>query len=162
VVVQLTQKLFEKQVMHMKHFQSKKNLLLTLCTFIALQSWSFLSVAEVSVIVHKDNNASLDKKAISKLYLGKSKKFDNGRTALLLNAAKGSPVRDEFNKKVIGRSSSQMNAHWSKLVFTGKGTPPKEIDSSSEIVSTVAENKDTIGYVESSAVTDAVKVIATF
>jgi len=123
---------------------------------------SFSTSAEISVIVHKDNASTFDKKSIRKLYMGKAKKFDNGRNALVINASKGSTQRNDFNKSVIGRSSSQINAYWSKLVFTGKGIPPKELSSDAEVLSTVTENKDTIGYVDSSAVTAAVKVVATF
>lgn len=120
------------------------------------------ALAEVAVIVHPSNDASLDKKTIVKLYMGKKSKFTNGRIALTLNAAVGSAIRDEFNNKVIGRSSQKVNAYWAKLVFTGKGIPPKEVNSDAETIETVAANADAIGYIDAASVTDSVKVIATF
>jgi ABC-type phosphate transport system substrate-binding protein len=81
---------------------------------------------------------------------------------LPMNAAKGMKSRDEFNKAVIGRSSSQVNAYWSKLVFTGKGSMPKELSSDAEIISTIAANQGAIGYIDSGSVTSDVKVIAKF
>ncbi len=54
-----------------------------------------------------------------------------------------------------------MQAIWSKIVFTGKGKPPKECKSSVEVKKVVSENVNAIGYIEKSAVDDSVKVIAT-
>ena len=48
------------------------------------------------------------------------------------------------------------------MIFTGKGTPPQEMASASDIVSAIAANKDAISYIDASAVTDAVKVVGTF
>ncbi len=48
------------------------------------------------------------------------------------------------------------------MIFTGKGTPPQEMDSASDIISAIAGNKDAISFIESGSVTDAVKVVATF
>ena len=79
-----------------------------------------------------------------------------------MNAAKSMSSRDDFNQNVLGRSSSQVNAYWSKLVFTGKGNMPMELGSDTEIISTISANTGAIGYVNVSSVTDDVKVIAKF
>jgi len=122
----------------------------------------FTVMADVAVVVHPSNDANLDKGVIGKLFLGKKKSFDNGRAAIPINAAAGAGVRDEFNEKVVGRSSSQVKAYWSKLLFTGKGVPPKEADSDAEVIALISANPDTIGYVDAGSVTDAVKVVGTF
>jgi hypothetical protein len=62
----------------------------------------------------------------------------------------------------VGKSSSQLNAYWSKLVFTGKGTPPEKLTTDQAVIDFVAANGNAIGYVDSAKVTDKVKVIATF
>ncbi len=81
---------------------------------------------------------------------------------LILVNQDGTSVADEFNDKVVGKSSSQLNAYWSKLVFTGKGTPPEKLTTDQAVIDFVAANNDAIGYVDSAKVTDKVKVIATF
>lgn len=120
------------------------------------------SFAEIAVIVHPSNNSAIDSTAINKIFMGKQKKFANGQIAIPMNAPKGSPLRDSFNKNVIGRSSSQVNAYWSKLVFTGQASMPKELSSDQEMVSTVAANQGAIGYVDAAAVTGDVKVVGKF
>ncbi|MBB1295804.1 MULTISPECIES: phosphate ABC transporter substrate-binding protein [unclassified Pseudoalteromonas] len=127
----------------------------------ALSLCSFGALAEVAVIVNPGNANALDAETIKKIYLGKAKSFDNGNK---VNPAtqNGTAIADEFNSKVVGKSSSQLNAYWSKLVFTGKGTPPEKFDSDQAVIDFVAANGDSIGYIDSNKATDKVKVIATF
>lgn len=123
---------------------------------------SFSSFAEVSVVVHPSNASSIDKEAVSRIFLGRMKSFDGGGEAVPLAQSEGSPARTEFNDKVIGKSDSQLKAYWSKLVFTGKGTPPKEVVSDAEIIKLVSENPAMIAYVDSGSVNSSVKVVLTF
>jgi ABC-type phosphate transport system substrate-binding protein len=120
------------------------------------------SFAEVAVIVHLENNSEFDQTFIKKVFLGKTKSFSNGRTAILLNASQDDPIREQFNSVVLGKSTNQVNAYWSKMMFTGKGVPPQEMASTAEIISAIAENKDAISYIDASAVTSAVKVVGKF
>ena len=50
-------------------------------------------------------------------------------------------------------------AAWSRLVFSGKATPPKEVGNSAEVKKLVSANPNTIGYIEKSAVDASVKVV---
>jgi ABC-type phosphate transport system substrate-binding protein len=110
--------------------------------------------ADIAVIVSsKSSTASMTGDEISQIYLGKStamKPIDN---------AEKSPVRSQFYSKVAGKDESQVKAIWSKLVFTGKATPPKELSSDGEVVKAVAADPNAIGYVDKSAVDSSVKVV---
>ncbi len=120
------------------------------------------ALADIAVIVNPANDSTVDKTVIKKIFIGKAKRFTNGSVALPMNGPKGSVTRDNFNEKVVGRSTRKLNAYWSKLTFTGKGTMPRELSSDAEIIETITSNQGAIGYIDSSSVTDAVKVIATF
>jgi ABC-type phosphate transport system substrate-binding protein len=108
--------------------------------------------ADVVVIVSAKNAASaMTADEISSIYLGKStamKPVDNA-----------TPVRSQFYTKVAGKDEAQVKAIWSKLVFTGKATPPKELPSSADVVKAVGADANAIGYVEKSAVDASVKVV---
>ena len=56
-------------------------------------------------------------------------------------------------------SESQLKSYWSKLVFTGKGQPPRDVQTDAEMIELVAGNPNIIGYVDISSVTDKVKVL---
>jgi ABC-type phosphate transport system substrate-binding protein len=130
---------------------------LVLCSaIIGVQS----AFAQVAVVVGaKSDVGTLTGDQVSAIYLGKTDKFPNGNTALPLDQNSGSPVRGTFYDKVTGKSEAQVKAAWSRLVFSGKATPPKEIASSAEVKKMVGANPNTIGYIEKSAVDSSVKVV---
>lgn len=133
-----------------------------LITAITLSVVSFISVAEVAVIVHPSNGNALDKGLISKIYLGKAKSFPDGGQVVPISQTEGAATTSEFNENVLNKSSSQIKAYWSKLIFTGKGTPPQEADDDAKVLELVAANPNLIGYVNASAVNDSVKVVGKY
>ncbi|MCH8537909.1 MAG: phosphate ABC transporter substrate-binding protein [Alkalimonas sp.] len=130
--------------------------------FAALVLLSGAAVAEISIIVHPSNNASVDQSELNRLFLGRGNSFSDGGRATPMNLAEGIPARDSFDNKVLNRSSAQLKAYWSRLVFTGKGTPPPEHANAAAMIAAVAAEPTAIGYVASSDVDDSVKVVATF
>ncbi|WP_448566034.1 phosphate ABC transporter substrate-binding protein [Thalassotalea ganghwensis] len=118
--------------------------------------------AEIAVIVHPQNQSTFDTADIKKIFLGKAKKFANGAEATPFTLENSLPAAEQFTTKVIGKSISQLNAYWSKKIFTGKGTPPKALQSNEKVLKEVASNPNAIAYIDKSAVTSDVKVIATF
>lgn len=113
-----------------------------------------MAQADVVVVVGtKNSTASLSKEQASDIFLGKATNLTP------LDQPESSPLRDDFYSKVTGKSAAQAKSYWSKLSFTGKGTPPKEAQSSADIKKQVAENPNLIGYIEKSAVDASVKVV---
>lgn len=130
------------------------------CTAVALAlGLSTASWAQLVVVVNPSNNNSLDPKTIQRIFLGKEKKFPDGSETLAVNQVAENDIRQSFDESLLGRSSSQVSAYWSKLVFTGKGIPPKEVSSDAEVLALVAKNPSVIGYIDASSVTADVKVI---
>lgn len=116
--------------------------------------------AEVAVIVHPSAPTdSLSEDDISKLFLGKAKSFPSGESAVPINQNEGSAVREKFNEAVVKKSASQLKAYWSQLVFTGKGTPPKDVGEDADVKKLIAANPNMIGYVDGGAVDGSVKVV---
>ncbi|REL36463.1 phosphate ABC transporter substrate-binding protein [Thalassotalea euphylliae] len=134
---------------------NKLKLLLLSSCFTAFSSQA------VTVIVHPSNADALDKKAVKKIFLGKTKKFPNGDEAIPIDLKSGQ-LRGDFLKAVVGKSESQFKAYWSKLVFTGKGQAPRSVDSEAEIVDLISKNPNLIGYVSDGAVNDSVKSVGQF
>lgn len=118
--------------------------------------------AGISIIVHPSNSAALENKDISRIFLGKLKSFNSELTAMPMNLPEGNASRKVFEKAVLNKSPNQIKAYWSKLVFTGKGSPPMEAISETELISLVSTNPNLIAYVDDAIVTDKVKVVAKF
>lgn len=123
---------------------------------LALTTWPTL--ADISVIVHASNSDQLDSKVIERIYFGKDKRFPSGGEAIPL-ILRDPEATEKFSRLFLGRTASQYKAYWSKLVFTGKGTPPREIGSDAELVELVSKNPQMIGFVNSNSVSDGVRVV---
>lgn len=126
-------------------------------SFISCSVW-----ADVAVIVHPSNNATFSKKDIERIFLGKLKSFPGGGEAVPINLITSNPIRVNFDQLVLNKKSSQMKSYWSKIVFTGKGTPPKEVDNQEEVKALVADNPNIIGYIDASQVDASVKIVEAF
>lgn len=131
-------------------------LLIQASLLCALSAAAFSASAETVVIVNKANPATrMFSEQASQFFLGKSTMFTP------IDQAEGSPIRADFYHKAADKDPAQVKAIWSKIVFTGKGTPPKEYSSNAEVKKAVAADPKAIGYIDKSAVDDTVKVILT-
>ena len=116
--------------------------------------------AQVAVVVNpKSPLASMTADQVSGIFLGKSNTLPSGGTALPTDLPDSAGTREIFYTKVTGKSTAQVKAAWSRLVFSGKATPPKELATSADVKKFVASNPDAIGYIEKSAVDSSVKVV---
>lgn len=140
----------------MKNIKSK----FLLCTSVLL--FCFSSLANVTVIVNTANSAVIDEGDLSRIFLGKIKKFSSGDKITIVNLKYNQATRNEFEEKALNKKASQVKAYWSKLMFSGKGKPPKELASDKDIIDFVAANTGAIGYISSDSVNDSVKVIKTY
>lgn len=129
---------------------------------IPLVFFAQFATAEVAVIVHPSNAAAIDQAEITRLFTGRGATFASGAKATPLNQNDSAAVRADFDSKVLGKSSSQIKAYWSKLVFTGKGTPPKELADDAAVKAAVAADASAIGYIDAAKVDASVKVVGKF
>jgi ABC-type phosphate transport system substrate-binding protein len=113
----------------------------------------------VTVVSSKSGITKLSKAQISDIFLGRVSRFPDGVRAVPIDQADGSAAREELYAKVVAKSPAQMKAYWSKIIFTGRGQPPKEVSSSAVLRQRTAADATAIGYIDSSLVDDGVKVV---
>lgn len=100
---------------------------------------------ELVVVVGNDSPVrALTRAQAAQVFLGKPVDLAGLERPVPVDQPEG-PVREAFYERLAGRSPSQMKAYWSKLVFTGKGTPPREIDAGL-VVKAVARDPRLVGY----------------
>ncbi|EMQ2878742.1 phosphate ABC transporter substrate-binding protein [Vibrio navarrensis] len=133
-----------------------KNTILLLSVLLALSS----PVHSAPVVIgHLTGVDQLSAGEAKRLFLGKLKQLPNGLEPIIIEYPDGAPMRSEFHDKVTSKTESQLQAYWAKLVFTGKATPPKTVDSAAAVIAEVVSTPTAIGYIDASDVTDQVKVI---
>ena len=81
---------------------------------------------------------------------------------LFRSQEESSSARKEFDSNVLSKSGSQLKAYWSKLIFTGKGSPPKEVSNDADVIDLISKNPSMIGYIDAASLNDTVKSVGQF
>jgi ABC-type phosphate transport system substrate-binding protein len=113
----------------------------------------------VTVVSARSPITALSKAQVADIFLGKSNRFPDGAQATPIDQPESSSLREEFYDKVTGKSLAQLKAYWSKIIFTGRGRPPKTASGSAEVKKLLAENVLAIGYIEDTQVDPSVRVL---
>jgi ABC-type phosphate transport system substrate-binding protein len=119
-----------------------------------------VGAAELVVIVSARNPvAALRADQVAAIFLGQSARFPDGTEAVPYDLRIGTPMRDEFYARVTSKTPALLKAHWSKMVFTGRGQPPAELPDSAAMRRKVADDPEAIGYIERGALDGSVHAV---
>lgn len=132
----------------MKHFAHA-------ALFAVMAGTAGMASAEVAVIVNPGAAKAPTQAEVANIFLGKDKSLSG------VDQNDWNPTKDKFYAGVTNKNEAQLKSYWSGLVFTGKGQPLPSVADDAAVVAKVASDASTIGYVDSSAVNDQVKVLFT-
>lgn len=105
-----------------------------------------------SIIVNANNQVNgISKSDANKMFLRKTKKWDNGETVEPVDLPADATVRARFSDTVLGRDVNAIKSYWQRQIFSGRSTPPPERDSEAEVIDFVRNNAGAIGYVSAGA-----------
>ena len=124
--------------------------------------WSYPAAVQadaVAVVSARAEVASLTSEQVAALFLGKMSALPDGTPLEPVDQPEGSAVRDEFYSRIVGKTPAQVKAYWSRLVFTGKGQPPRVAAGDVAVRKLVAGHPGTIGYVDRSAVDSTLRIV---
>lgn len=117
-------------------------------------------IAEVVVVVSAQSPVSaLSRAELADIYLGRLNRLPSGGPVIPIDQAERSPAHDEFYRTYLGQSAAQVKAHWSRLIFTGRGQPPRSVRDSNTVAEIVAEDPKAIGYVDPDLVDERLRVV---
>jgi len=113
------------------------------------------------VIVHPSNPVSSQSAdELSRIFLKKTAKWENGARVEPVDLAASSAVRARFSQMVHGKGTAAISAYWQKMIFSGREVPPAELGTAAEVIAFVASHRGGVGYVaEGAALGEGVKAI---
>ena len=111
--------------------------------------------ADVAVIVNPNVITAPSQSDVANVFLGKDKTLKG------VDQKDWGPIKEKFYSAVTSKNESQLKSYWSGLVFTGKGQPLTSVSDDASVIANVSVEPDTIGYVDTTSVTDKVKVLFT-
>jgi ABC-type phosphate transport system substrate-binding protein len=125
----------------------------------ALAAYTAALADVVPVVSAKSSVDHLSKQDLSNIFLGRTARLPDGDEVVPVDQDEGSAARDEFYLKFLGKTPAQVRAHWSKIIFTGRGKPPLSLPNGMEARKFVLTNPHAIAYLERSQIDATVKVV---
>lgn len=113
----------------------------------------------VVVVARSNPVQSLTREQVEDIFLGRTRQYPDGRLAIPVEQSGQSELRDRFYAEILQRTPAQMRSHWARLIFTGRGNPPRSVDSSEDVLYAIAADPRIIGFVEQRFVDDSVVVV---
>jgi len=116
--------------------------------------------AQIAVIVNVANPIQqLSVTQVTDFYLGRSRAYASGEYALVFDYGRDAALRQRFFQSLAGMSPQQVNAYWSRLMFTGQVLPPQPLPDDRAMLDIVRRNAGAIGYIRNKEADPSVRVV---
>lgn len=126
----------------------------------ALCLGSSLASAELVVVVNaRSGVAAMTRNEVINIFFGRNRQFFNGTEVQPVDLVDGEPQRAQFYRLLVGKDISEINAYWSRQIFTGRMQAPPRVDNTEEVLKWVAARPGGIGFVELSRADARVRVV---
>lgn len=128
---------------------------------MSLMLMSGMAAAATDVVLVVSRNSpiqSLSRDTINDVFMGKITTLPQVGKVIPLDRSEDK-LRADFYQAYTGKNLSQIKAHWAKIIFTGRGYPPKTMANIEELKSFLERNPNAIGYVSKDKVDDTLRVV---
>jgi TonB family protein len=113
----------------------------------------------VKVIVNSSVNAdTISAGEIKRIFLEENNSLADGSHVEPVLEKSGA-VHEAFLQEYVGRTDDDLQSYYRALVFTGRGSMPKELSSDAEVLAYVARTRGAIGYVNAAFNVEGVKTL---
>ena len=111
------------------------------------------------VVVAHPSVPKLDLQTLQRLYTGRAVEV-GGQNIVVANAAPGSSARQRFLAQVVQLDDERYRAYWTVRRHVGKGTPPRELRSTAEVLEFVQNTPGAVAYLTAAELRPGLNVVA--
>ena len=145
----------------MSKLQLLRNGLMTFLLFGSMIIWKPAEALSASFIVIANDSvveSSLSKKELQSIYLGEKIKWEN-KKYVKISVLEDSSIFKDFLQSIVGKTPSQFDQHWVRMVTTGKASMPPTFTEAKQVIEFVAGHPNSIGFIPAGKVDRSVKII---
>jgi ABC-type phosphate transport system substrate-binding protein len=145
--------------LHVEKFGGSLMKRIGICVLCLLIFSSGSAWADIVIIAHQDvSETTVTEKDLQEIFLGKRVQWKDN-TAIHPVTVKEAEFHKAFLKQYVNKSIAKWNAHWKRMVFTGNGTPPKQVATQQELLEYVVNTAGAIGYIDAETPVESVTII---
>jgi len=117
--------------------------LLTAILFLAMM---LTATADPTLIGHADM-PPLDRMTVQRIYTGRIVELAGVRVTPV-DLPVGNPIRERFLHQILDQDEDKYTGYWTVRRYVGKGTPPRVLGTSAEVLEFVTRTVGAVGYVD--------------
>ncbi len=137
----------------------RRLLLLCMTSWLLLQPAAEVRAELVVVVNARCGVAAMTRNEVVNIFFGRSRQFFNGIEAQPVDMLDTHPDRARFYNALLGKDLSEVNAYWSRQVFSGRAQPPAKLGTPEEVLKWVVSHPGGIGFIELSKADARVRVV---
>ncbi|HEY0592583.1 MAG TPA: phosphate ABC transporter substrate-binding protein [Thermoanaerobaculia bacterium] len=104
------------------------------------------------VVAHGATAASaVRKEDLSAIFMRRVRTWPGGTPIVPVDQPPRSAARARFTEAVHGKSVAYVTRYWQRLIFSGRGIPPRELPDDAAVLEFVRSTPGAIGYVDAAA-----------
>lgn len=100
------------------------------------------------VINVKTEQRSVSKNGLSAIFKMRLSSWSNGSNITVFVLKDDSPLHKQFCKQILNIFPHQMRRNWNKLVFSGTGQAPIQLENKDEMIDKLINTPGAIGYLK--------------
>ena len=136
----------------------KNHRLLSLVAILVIFAPVRVLAADIKVIANGSVKEAISATEVKSIFLEESNSLRDG-THVEPVLERDGPVHEAFLREYLGGTDDDLENYYRALVFSGRGSMPKQLGSDAEVVAYVARTKGAIGYVSAEAIGEDVKTL---
>ena len=111
------------------------------------------------VLIGNPDVPKMDAETIARVYTGKMISV-SGVSVKPVNTKSGIATRNRFMQIFLNQDDEKYIAYWTVRRYIGKGTPPKELDSSADVIRFVQSTPGGVGYIDTTELKPDMNVVS--
>ncbi|MCU6435414.1 substrate-binding domain-containing protein [Undibacterium sp. Jales W-56] len=128
-------------------------------SFVCLLSWDTMAADFVVIANLNSGIDKMTKDEVINVYMGRYRKLASGISAQPLDLINPLSEKSKFYAVMVNKELPEINSYWARLMFSGQGSPPLQVDNIEEVLEIVSSNKGAIAYIDRKKIDKRVKVV---
>jgi len=136
--------------------------LIILLSALHLVSYASMAAAGNDFVVIANLQSGIEKMSkdeVINVYMGRNRKLASGINAIPLDLENPITEKAHFYNVMVNKELSEISSYWARLMFSGQGSPPKQVANQEEAIDIVISRPGAIAYIDRKKIDKRVKIV---
>ncbi|MBC3872131.1 hypothetical protein [Undibacterium flavidum] len=133
-----------------------------LLILLVATSYSGSLKASNDFVVVANLQAGIDKMSkdeVINVYMGRNRKLASGINAQPIDLESPLTEKANFYSVMVNKELPEISSYWARLMFSGQGSPPKQVMTTEQALEIVSNVKGAIAYIDRKKIDKRVKIV---